>query len=295
MLAHELLKTAEEALKVVQGERPHQGELLQLAMYLHRAWEEGLDYAYQEAVLQSLTALRGALRNRDLSHLNLAAGEGVRFEYLLNRAIRAIEFARKLATLRETRGLSARDLAARAGVNNSLIYKLQRAIHAPPSPYTLARLAAGLGVTPEELGTPSFPVRSPGQPLPTPSSGSYVSETPVDSAGPGCDLVAAVSGYLDRLLRESYLVLKLRHLDAEVRTLIEAFTAKLTSDDPDTRELRMRVLRKVMDAPGSVLRIVDGWLGDEPNSEASAGARPEQADAAAKQNQRSPGKRSRRP
>lgn len=164
MLAEELLKATDEALAVVEGKRPHRGELVQLAMYLYRAWEEGLDYPEQKRVHKALVALQQAIDRRGLGHLdNLAAGEGPRFQNLLNRAIRAIEFAQRLVGLREIRGLTVRELAARSGVNNSLIYKIHRGIHAPPSPYTLARLAAGLGVRPEELGTPSFPVRSPAQ------------------------------------------------------------------------------------------------------------------------------------
>ena len=92
VLAEELLKATEDALAVVEGKRPHRGALVQLAMYLHRAWEEGLDYPEQKRVQKALVALQEAIGRRGLEHLdNLAAGEALRFQNLLSRAIRSIE------------------------------------------------------------------------------------------------------------------------------------------------------------------------------------------------------------
>lgn len=264
MLAEELLKATDEALAIVEGKRPHRGELVQLAIYLYRAWEEGLDYPEQKRVQRALIALQEAIGRRGLEHLdNLAAGEGLRFQNLLNRAIRSIEFAQKLVGLREIRGLTVRDLAARSGVNNSLIYRIQRAIHAPPSPYTLARLAAGLGVRPEELGTPSFPVRSPAQTVLVPTSSPSAAEAAGDEVESRHPLVAELSDYLDRLLRRSYAAVKLESADPALRPLFEDMAARLMKDDAKTRALRVKVLRKVMEATFPILGIVDRWLGEQ--------------------------------
>lgn len=89
----ELLKASEDALPIVQGKQPHRGELLQLVMYLHRAWEEGLDYPEQKRVHRALVAVQEAIQGQDLERLdNLAAGEGERLRNLLNRGIRSLEF-----------------------------------------------------------------------------------------------------------------------------------------------------------------------------------------------------------
>ena len=124
MLTEELLKAADDAVAILQGKRPHRGELLQLATCLHRAWEEGLDYPDQEQVRKGLVAVQNAAQGQNLGRLdNLVAGEGLRFQNLLNRAIRAMEFAQRLVGLREIPGLTVRELAAWSGVNSSLIYK----------------------------------------------------------------------------------------------------------------------------------------------------------------------------
>ena len=137
------------------------------------------------------------------------------------------------------------------------------ALHAPPSPYTLARLAAGLEVRPEELGTPSFPVRSPAQVASSGASTPLPAEAAAGVVEPVHPLVAEVSDYLDRLLRRSYAAVKLESADPALRPLFEDLAARLMKDDAKTRTMRVKVLRKVMEADFSTLGIVDAWLGDD--------------------------------
>lgn len=57
---------------------------------------------------------------------------------------------KRLRTLRLRRALSQRDLAARAGVSQVTIVRLERG-EAEPRPSTVRKLAAALGVDPAEL------------------------------------------------------------------------------------------------------------------------------------------------
>jgi len=51
---------------------------------------------------------------------------------------------------RKAAGLSQRALAAKAGVSQALIAEIERGKH-PPSAASLSKIAAALGVSPEEL------------------------------------------------------------------------------------------------------------------------------------------------
>jgi transcriptional regulator with XRE-family HTH domain len=55
-----------------------------------------------------------------------------------------------LRKLRQSAGLTQRELARRAGVSPGTIYRLENALRGS-YPYTVRRLAAGLGVSTEEL------------------------------------------------------------------------------------------------------------------------------------------------
>jgi len=56
----------------------------------------------------------------------------------------------KLAQLRRSRGHSQRSLAKAAGVSPTTVYQIENGLH-PPNPSTLAKLARGLGVEPEDV------------------------------------------------------------------------------------------------------------------------------------------------
>lgn len=77
--------------------------------------------------------------------------------------------------------------------------------------------------------------------------------------------------HADRLLRRSYAAMKLESADPALRPLFEDLAARLMQDDAKTRAMRVKVLRKVMEADFSTLGIVDAWLGDDTGTHRGGG------------------------
>ena len=70
-----------------------------------------------------------------------------------------------LAEARAARGLSQRTLAARAGVSNTTVYRLERGL-GRPSARVARRLAAALGVDPRQVAELAPPVLAARLPRP---------------------------------------------------------------------------------------------------------------------------------
>jgi transcriptional regulator with XRE-family HTH domain len=70
-------------------------------------------------------------------------------------------FGDRLRELRERAGLNKSALARASGVARGAITRLERGLHPPDWP-TLARLAAALGVKPDDFRCPGFDLPPPG-------------------------------------------------------------------------------------------------------------------------------------
>lgn len=232
-----------------------------LELALRRFVERGERTEHHEHLRAALTRLKERLEPLvvDLSvepELRRSAQAVVR---LVDRALRAMDFARRLRELRKQKGLTVERLADLAGINVSILYRLERGGFAPPSRRTLQRLAHALQVRLDDLA-------------PTQRMG----EEPVE--------LAEVVGLLPRLdplsreerlllqdlidwwavRREQYLVLgPVGAGQQRTLQLVRELVRVLVGDAEEVRELRWAVLERVARANGEELRQVAGCMAIE--------------------------------
>lgn len=175
---------------------------------------------------------------------------------LVDRAMRAMEFAGRLRELRKQKGLTVERLGDLAGLNVSILYRLERGGFAPPSRRTLHRLAQALRVGLDDLA-------------PTQRMG----EEPVEMAE-----VVGLLPRLDPLSREERLLLQeliewwavrrdqylvLGPVGAGQRRtleLVRKLVRVLAGDVDEVREVRWAILERVARASGEELRQVSGCM-----------------------------------
>lgn len=233
----QLLRLLEQAQAAQLHHMPLPVDALVLA--LRRLLAQGAPPQTQPELYERLKSLQEWLRQNPPSQAGVTEEQLWTLGDLLERVLRALGFARRLAELRERQGLSVPDLADRAGVDRSLVYKLLKGAHAPPSAETVRRLATALGVSPHQLMPPGTPTRQPRL-------------TPVLSALAGAvfgPAAAMVPWVLDRFVQdylkgvqgilERYVVVPRDLPGAEV---LQTLARVLASDPPPLRERRLRLL-----------------------------------------------------
>ena len=245
----QLLALLEQARVAQQGRSPLPVGALILA--LRRLLALGAPPARHAELLQGLKALQAWLSQ----HPPAPPPAGLRAENLwtlgdlVERAIRALGFAQRLAELQARQGLSVPDLAERAGVDRSLVYKLLKGAHAPPSPETVRRLAPVLGVSPQELLPPGTPTRR--SPLAALSLTQAVAYT-IASADHRRLTEAVLEGWQRALA--GFVVLSRDRPGVE---LMEKLVEVLDDDPPERRARRLRLISLVVDANEEWLRALE--------------------------------------
>lgn len=171
---------------------------------------------------------------------------------LIDRALRAMEFAERLRQLRVERGLSVDRLADLAGIHASILYRLERGGFAPPSRRTLQRLAQALQVRLDDLA----PTQRMGeQPVELEEAVGLIPRLDPLRRDERLLLQELVDWWLVR--REQYLVLgPLGRGQEQVAELVRELVRVLASDPEDVRELRRSLLGRIGRAKDEELRRI---------------------------------------
>ena len=171
---------------------------------------------------------------------------------LVDRALRAMEFAGRLRQLRVERALSVDRLADLAGIHASILYRLERGGFAPPSRRTLQRLAQALRVRLDDLA----PTQRMGEePIELEEAVSLIPRLDPLSREERLLLQELVDWWLVR--REQYLVLgPLGRGQEQVADLVRELVRVLVSDPEDIRALRWALLGRVGRAKDEELRRI---------------------------------------
>lgn len=230
-----------------------------LELALRRFVERGESPSQHGHLQGALVRLKGRLESlsSDLSVTPELRRAAQRLTRLTERALRALEFARRLRELRLQRGLTAERLADFAGINVSMIYRLERGGFAPPSRRTLQRLAQALQVRLDDLAPVSRRVEQP-----------MAMEEAVDLAARLDELSReereVFFGLIDWwAVRRSRYALVGPVAPGQERTLqlVRELVRVLGVDDDPVRELRWAVMERLTRASGEELRQLAGCMG----------------------------------
>lgn len=225
-----------------------------LVVALRRLLAQGAPPTAQPELYERLKALQDWLRKSppSPSEAGVTAEELWTLGDLVERALRAIDFAQRLAALQGRQGLSVPELADRAGVDRSLIYKLHKGAHAPPSAETVRRLAVALGVAPHELLPPGTPARRPRV-----AAMSLTAAVAYAEASPGArQFLEGLMEAAQKVLGDYVLIPRW----APGAELLENVAQVLAHDPPEVCERRLRVLSLLSQPGQDALRALEPCL-----------------------------------
>lgn len=192
-----------------------------------------------------------------------------RLSRLTERALRALEFAGRLRELRTQKGLSAERLADLAGLNVSILYRIERGGFAPPSRRTLQRLAQALQVRLDDLAPVQRRVQEPARLEEAVALAAHLEELSREERELFLELVNWWALRRERYALVGPVALGQERTLAVVRELVRV----LRADPEEVRELRRRLIERVIEADADALRTMAAGVaqGREPQKEPGAG------------------------